>query len=155
MHNPPRMSGRLLKLRSSFGFTVAGTFALSLALVACFAGCGAGDNRPARWSYIAPAIIEPNCATVSCHSSVAQRAGVILDTTQTAYNTLTKRHFVVVCPDGSTDAGMACQESAAATSEILSLLRGQGSQRMPPDQALPEVDIQLIQTWISNGAQDN
>ncbi len=81
MHNPPRMSGRLLNAmraacatRSSFGF------GLLLALVACLAGCGGADNRPAKWSYIAPAIIEPNCATVSCHSSVAQRAGVILDT---------------------------------------------------------------------------
>jgi hypothetical protein len=143
------MSGRLLKLRSSFGFTFG-----FLSLVACFAGCGGVDNRPARWSYIAPAIIEPNCATVSCHSSVAQRAGVILDTTQTAYKTLTSRHFVVVCPNNP-DAGMTCQNVAAADSEILTLLRGQGSQRMPPDQALPEVDIQLIQTWIANGAQNN
>jgi hypothetical protein len=147
------MSGRLLKLRSSFGFTFGGAFFLS-ALVACFAGCGGADNRPARWSYIAPAIIEPNCATVSCHSSVAQRAGVILDTTQTSYKTLTTRHFVVVCPDNP-DAGMTCQDMATDTSELLALLRGQGSQRMPPDQALPEVDIQLIQTWIANGAQNN
>ena len=82
------MSGRQLTLRSSFGVLTA--FGL---LLGSLAGCGGGDNRPARWSYIAPAIIEPNCATVSCHSAVAQRAGVILDTTQTAYTTLTGRHF--------------------------------------------------------------
>ncbi len=143
------MSGRQLTLRSSFGVLTA--FGL---LLGSLAGCGGGDNRPARWSYIAPAIIEPNCATVSCHSAVAQRAGVILDTTQTAYTTLTGRHFVVTCPDSS-DAGATCRSTAADTSEILVLLRGQGSQRMPPDQALPEVDIQLIQTWIANGAQNN
>lgn len=153
MHNPPRMSGRLLNAaraasatRSSLGFA----FPL-LALVACLAGCGGADNRPAKWSYIAPAIIEPNCATVSCHSAVAQRAGVILEPAQTAYTILTNRHFVVVCQSGDT----TCMDSAAGTSEILSLLRGQGSQRMPPDQALPEVDIHLIQTWIEDGAQNN
>ena len=149
MHNPPRMSGRLLTVWSSFGFA----FVFS-ALVGCFAGCGGADNRPAKWSYIAPAIIEPNCATVSCHSAVAQRAGVILEPAQTAYNTLTARHFVVTCPTDP-DAGTTCMDMAVGTSEILFLLRGQGSQRMPPDQALPEADIHLIQTWIADGAQNN
>ncbi len=153
MHNPPRMSGRLLDAvraaratRSSFGFAFP-----FLALVACIAGCGGADNRPAKWSYIAPAIIEPNCATVSCHSAIAQRAGVILEPAQTAYDTLTKRRFVVTCQAGDT----TCMGLAAGTSEILFLLRGQGSQRMPPDQALPESDIHLIQNWIADGAQDN
>jgi hypothetical protein len=152
------MSGRLLNAspaacatRSSFGFTVI--FA-GWALIACLAGCGGADNRPAKWSYIAPAIIEPNCATVSCHSSVAQRAGVILEPAQTAYNTVTQRHFVVTCPSDA-DAGTTCMDMAVATSEILYLLRAQGSQRMPPDQALPEADIHLIQTWIADGAQNN
>ena len=148
MHNPPRMSGRLSKFRSSFGFTV-------LVLMAGLAGCGGADNRPAKWSYIAPAIIEPNCATVSCHSSVAQRAGVILEPAQKAYDILTSRHFVVACPQGQADAGTTCMDMAVATSEILYLLRAQGSQRMPPDQALPEADVHLIQTWIANGAQNN
>jgi hypothetical protein len=130
--------------RSSFGF---------LLIVASLAGCGGADNRPAKWSYIAPAIIEPNCATVSCHSSVAQRAGVILEPADTAYATLTRRHFVAIC---APDAGPECTpDTAVATSEILALLRAQGSQRMPPDQALPEADIHLIQTWIANGAQNN
>jgi hypothetical protein len=127
-------------------------FMVALPLLLLPLGCGGdAENRPVRWSYIAPAIIEPNCATVSCHSAVAQRAGVILDTTQTAYNTLTTRRFVVTCKDGDT----TCMSMAADTSEILALLRGVGSQRMPPDQALPEVDIQLIQNWIANGAQNN
>jgi hypothetical protein len=148
------MSGRLLNAaraacatRSSFGFAFS-----FLMLVAGLAGCGGADNRPAKWSYIAPAIIEPNCATVSCHSSVAQRAGVILEPAQKAYDILTGRHFVVACPQGQ-DA--TCMDTAVATSEILYLLRGQGSQRMPPDQALPEADIHLIQTWIADGAQNN
>ena len=149
------MSGRLLTViraayatRSSFGFIFG-----FLTLVACLAGCGGADNRPAKWSYIAPAIIEPNCATVSCHSAIAQRAGVILEPAQTAYNTLTVRKFVVTCTDPA--APPTCMDMAVGTSEILYLLRGQGSQRMPPDQALPEADIHLIQTWIADGAQND
>ena len=122
-----------------------------VSLVALLAGCGGAENRPAKWSFIAPAIIEPNCATVSCHSAVAQRAGVILDTRDHAYDTLTQRGFVVTCRSGDT----TCMNTAAATSEILVLMRGQGSQRMPPDFALPDPDIQLIQTWINNGAQND
>jgi hypothetical protein len=104
-------------------------------------GCGGADNRPPRWSFIAPAIIEPSCATVSCHSSVTGRAGVTLDPRQTAYHTLVDRHFVI--PDHP------------ELSEMVSLLRAQGSPRMPPDFALPEVDISLIEQWITNGANDD
>ena len=124
----------------------------SAGLLALATGCGGGDDRPARWSFIAPAIIEPSCATVSCHSAVAQRAGVVLDTKESAYKTLTTRHFVITCPS---DAPATCPQTAVADSEILVLMRGQGSQRMPPDFALPEVDIRLIEAWISNGAGDD
>jgi hypothetical protein len=116
------------------------------------AGCGGAENRPAKWSFIAPAIIEPNCGTVSCHSSVAQRAGVILDSREAAYTSLVNRGFVVKC---KVAGDTVCTSSAAATSEVLSLLRGQGSPRMPPDFALPDPDISLIEAWINNGALDD
>jgi hypothetical protein len=125
---------------------------LGLGVLLVLVGCGGAEDRPARWSFIAPAIIEPSCATVSCHSAVAQRAGVVLDSRETAYKTLTTRHFVVTC---ASDAGATCVENAAATSEIVVLMRGQGSRRMPPDFALPEADIRLIEKWISNGARDD
>jgi len=124
----------------------------ALGLLGFLFGCGGAENRPARWSFIAPAIIEPSCATVSCHSAVAQRAGVVLDSRETAYHTLTTRHFVVTC---GADAAAACSDTAVATSEIVVLMRGQGSRRMPPDFALPEADIRLIEKWISNGAHND
>jgi hypothetical protein len=147
------MSVRKLSPRSSIGLgsLTLGVLGLIVSVLGS-AGCGGADNRPAKWSFIAPAIIEPNCATVSCHSAVAQRAGVILDTRARAYDTLINRGFVVKCKL-STDT--ACMDMAAATSEILVLMRGQGSQRMPPDFALPDPDIQLIETWINNGAQND
>jgi hypothetical protein len=104
-------------------------------------GCGSGaDDRPARFSFIAPAIIEPSCATVSCHSAVAQRAGVILEPRDTAWHTLVDRFFAIPGDPGQ--------------SEMVALLRAQGSRRMPPDFALPEADIELIEHWITNGALD-
>ena len=111
-------------------------------LLACaLAGCGGAENRPPQWSFIAPAIIEPSCATVSCHSAVAQRAGVVLDTRNTAYDTLINRFFVI--------------KFDKDTSELVALLRGAGSQRMPPDFPLPEADIELIERWITAGASND
>src|SRR4051812_22685326 len=102
---------------------------LALALAsAALIGCGGTDDRPARWSFIAPAIIEPSCATVSCHSSVAQRGGMVLEPRDVAYQYLVERFFVI--------------RGDASASEVVALLRGQGSRRMPPDFALPEVDIE-------------
>jgi hypothetical protein len=56
---------------------------------------------------------------------------VVLDTRATAYNTLLDRHFVSPGDPG--------------TSEMVALIRAQGSRRMPPDFPLPEADIELIE----------
>jgi hypothetical protein len=118
-------------LQRSLGFLL-----VSAAMVA---GCGGQDTRPdTTFAFIGPAIIEPNCATVSCHSAVAQRAGVVLEPSATAYKTLTTRHFVIsMDPDES---------------EIMALITAQGVRRMPPDFPLPAADIDLIRRWIANGA---
>jgi len=106
-----------------------------------FAGCGGAEDRPARWAFIAPAIIEPSCATASCHSAVTQRAAVVLEPRERGYHTLVDRHFVIA--------------GAPAVSEMVALMRAEGSRRMPPDFALPEVDIALVEQWILNGAHDD
>jgi hypothetical protein len=106
---------------------------------ALLAGCGGStDDRPPSWSFIAPAIMEPSCATASCHSDIAQRAGVNLSTPNFGYASLVGRNYVVpLHPE---------------MSSLMSLLRADGTRRMPPDFALPERDIMLIQTWIADGA---
>jgi len=113
----------------------------SVLLAGVVSGCGAGGARPATWSFIAPTIVEPSCATASCHSAVAQRAGVVLTPRDTAYQTLTGRFFVI--PMDSAD------------SEMVALMRAEGSRRMPPDFALPEADIELIERWIDAGAAND
>jgi hypothetical protein len=111
-----------------------------IGLLVAVAGCGSTtDDRPATWAFIAPAIIQPSCATASCHSDVAQRAGVNLYEPDVAYDSLLTRHFVI--------------PSAPDTSELMALIRAEGSRRMPPDFALPADDIALIEKWITAGAK--
>jgi hypothetical protein len=130
MHNPPMISGRR--------FLLAAVAALAL-------GCGdAIDDRPARWSFISATIMEPSCATVNCHSAVAQRAGVDLHDRATGYRDLVGRSFVY-----------PADPSQPGTSPLLYLLKGQGSLRMPPDGALPQADIDLIDAWIKAGAKND
>jgi hypothetical protein len=117
------------------------------ALAACVAsatviGCGStADSRPPNWSYIYATIIQPSCATASCHSAIAARAGVVLEGRETALNTLLSRNFVI-----KNDPGQ---------SELLFLLDPVAVRRMPPDFPLPPADVALIRQWITDGAMDN
>jgi hypothetical protein len=106
--------------------------------VVVWGGC-AGDprDRPATWSYLHAAIIEPNCATSSCHSSLAAIAGITLDDPGDAYQQLIARRFVVPGDPSST---------------LMLLLEGDERRRMPPDAPLPAADIDLVGTWIEAGA---
>jgi hypothetical protein len=130
-------------------------------------GCGSEDDtRPATWSYIYPAIIQPSCATASCHSNFTRRAGVNFGYSDEAYYQMVCRHFVVTCPAaGATDpctgmpvaqaAAPTCAASAVADSQVVHQMRAEGASRMPPDFALPDVDIRLIEAWIMTGAANN
>lgn len=124
------------KAPMSFLVGSAGVF---LCFSAALSGCGStAESRPEKWSYISPVIIQPSCATANCHSQLAERSGVVLDTVADGYQQLLSRHFVIPQnPDSSA---------------LVGLLRGAGNLRMPPDFPLPEADIQLIERWITNGA---
>src|SRR3954468_10411138 len=64
MHNPSVTSAAPL-LGLALFFSVLGV-----------SGCGGlKDERPAKWSYISATIIQPQCATVNCHSAIAKRKG--------------------------------------------------------------------------------
>jgi len=114
---------------------LGGALVLALAVV----GCGSSaDTRPKKWSFISPVIIQPSCATANCHSQLAQRSGVALDSAYDGWDQLVNRHFV--------------KPSDSEGSALIGLLRGQGSRRMPPDFPLPDADIELIAAWIDDGA---
>lgn len=96
-------------------------------------------DRPATWSYLHAAVIVPNCATSSCHSSLAETAGLTLDDPDEAYEQLLARSFVVPGDPSST---------------LMSLLAGDERRRMPPDAPLPAADIELVRLWIEAGAPE-
>ncbi|HVX93671.1 MAG TPA: hypothetical protein VHK47_02080 [Polyangia bacterium] len=127
---------RLTRSLGAVGFLVA----LSTGIL--LSGCGSDtDDRPATWSYIYPAIIEPSCATASCHSNFTKRGGVNLGIEDEGWYQLVCRHFVIPTnPDQS---------------ELSNLLNASGARRMPPDFALPKADIYKIQDWIAGGAKDD
>jgi hypothetical protein len=117
-----------------------------LLLVACLAAaCGGEDDRPAVWSFIAPAIIQPNCATARCHSKWTSTAGLRFDAIDDSYTYLV---------GGGTAAGSQnfVVPFQPQDSKLMYLLRGEETRRMPPDQPLPDADIELIEAWILAGA---
>ena len=114
------------------------TRALMLSVLVLSA-CGADfDDRPDTFSYIHAAIVLPNCATSGCHSSLAKTKDIDLEDKASAYLVFKNEHFDHV--------------------DIVLLLKGDvppDFYRMPPDQPLPNVDIELIQRWYDDGKQDN
>jgi len=132
--------------------------ALALGVLGTAAGCGkAADDRPATWSYVSTAILQPNCATANCHSALAQRASVDLSTREAGYHSLVDRHFVIardtVLGDGG--AALLTDDQRVERSQVINLMHAQGNLRMPPDMPLPETDIQLVASWIRNGAAND
>ena len=98
--------------------------------VSAAAGCGGSvDSRPAKWSYIYPVIIQPNCATANCHSTLTQRKGVRLDTIENGYK--------------------AAKSWAGFVPNLRSI--STAFPRMPPDAPMPDPDIALIESWVQAG----
>ena len=102
-------------------------------VLATAAGCGAEpDDRPVSFTYIWQAILIPNCATSNCHSELTQVNGWNFEDRDLAYDAL-----------------------RGSAPEIL--IRGEEMMkpRMPPDQPLPQADIDLIVAWVNAGKLNN
>src|ERR1700710_1547921 len=80
-----------------------------LVAVTSWAGCGV-DDRPAEWSYISPAIFQPNCASGSCHGPAVAVSGLDFSTPDRGYLSLRALwSWVPVVPDaGAPPAGTPC-----------------------------------------------
>jgi len=131
-------------------------FALSVAflgLLGAGSGCGGStDPRPATWSYVSTAILEPSCATANCHSAIAVRAGVNLSTRADGYRSLVEGTFVI--SKAAVGTAMTDDERVERSS-VPKLMRAVGNLRMPPDLPLPEPDIALFESWIRKGAAND
>jgi hypothetical protein len=121
-------------------------------------GCGGDDDRPAVWSYISPAIVQPNCATSSCHSRVAAVAGLDLSTAEMGWKTLTQQKLPPIKESAATrgDANRPLViPFNPAQSRMVNMLHAFGTNRMPPDRPLAEADIALIEQWVLMGAKND
>lgn len=99
--------------------------------------CDPPEERPLEWSYIHPAIVAPGCATSSCHSELAETAGLALDDAGGALDELLARQYIL---------------PGDPQSPLLYLLEGNERPLMPPDAPLPRADVELIRAWIEVGA---
>lgn len=139
------------------GHSVAATACLGLSLVAA-GGCGDEiDRRPATWGYISPAIMQPSCATVSCHGRAAAAAGLDLSDPDRGYKSLTGLSVSIPDPDPAKPAIRELRPLVVPynpdQSRVVHMLRASNAARMPPDRPLSEADIALIERWILNGAK--
>ena len=143
---------------------------LALALAVVSQGCGGADDRPAVWGFISPEIMQPNCATTSCHGPAAAVSGLDFSTPERGYTSLTGLWVWLVVPDGgAVPPGVPCTTMNGTVtceqmlrplvtpydpegSTLVNSLRARDLSRMPPDRPLAEADIELIERWILNGA---
>ena len=131
---------------------------LSSVVCALITGClPSEDPPPAHWHYLHTAIIEPSCATAGCHSNLAALAGVDLSDPEGGYQILTGR--ICGAPSTPQDAPRNfVTPGSSAYSELIYQLRGTDAggrpyrDVMPRDTRLPDVEIDLIASWIDAGA---
>jgi hypothetical protein len=126
---------------------------LALGAIALAAGaCGSEtDDRPANFSYVYTAVIEPNCTTVACHSDSAATFDIALDTLEGAYEVLVGSP----CGDEPVPPLLTyVRPGDPQRSRLINLLIGTDvPRRMPPDVPLPSQDIELVERWILAGAE--
>lgn len=131
---------------------IASAMCRSVLLVALLAtGCLASEEPPPRWSYIHAAILQPACTTAGCHSALTAAAGLNLAGREGAYALLTGH----VCgePIRPQDPPRNyVTPGSAEYSTLIHQLRGDNRDVMPPDQPLPDAEIEVIARWIERGA---
>lgn len=139
----------MTKRRFAVGAQLAGLVAL-LAMSAC-----GEDDRPATWTYIHAAIIEPSCTTSSCHNQRTAQAGLRLHDREGAYTILVGQ----ACEGGEVPGEAPrnfVDPGSPERSRLMHLLLGMNVRlAMPPDRPLPDPDIELIEQWILEGARCN
>ena len=122
-----------------------------VALIATAAACDGAADRPTDWAYVHTAILRPACATAACHSELGSQAGLDLSTPEAAYLFLTGR--VCGAPElPGEPVGNFVRPGHPESSQLLYMLRGDGAPIMPPDVPLPDVEIEIVERWILEGA---
>ena len=109
------------------------------------------DDRTPSYTYIQAGIFEPQCATIGCHSSRANIAGLSFDDFEDTYMRMTGGN----CDDGPGMGGFVTPGNPDGSALMFRLLGDNVATRMPPDRPMPQGDIDLISAWITDGAPCN
>ncbi|MBK9029721.1 MAG: hypothetical protein IPL61_00005 [Myxococcales bacterium] len=117
---------------------------LGPAFLVVLAACVDASDRPGTWAYLYPRRSPPRCATSTCHSDLAARAGVVLDDADGAYQAL--------LAGTSTSAGPFVFPGDDLRSPLVLILTGTERARMPPEAPLAEGELELVRRWIRDGA---
>jgi hypothetical protein len=120
-------------------------------LIVLLSACVGAEERPASWSYVHAAILQPACTNAGCHSKLSALAGVDLSDREGAYTILTG-HVCGDLPPGSAPRNYVTPGSAEY-STLIHQLRGSDRNIMPPDSPLPAVEVELVARWIDLGAR--
>ena len=123
----------------------------SCVLLFLAAGCGTEDDRPPTFTYVYETVIAHNCATIGCHNSFRQTAGLQFNTKTGAYLGLTG----TACNDNDEyEANNFVVAGRPDSSQVIHMMRGDDvARRMPPDRGISSVDIALVEDWILEGAK--
>jgi hypothetical protein len=122
-----------------------------IVLVTLLSACVEAEERPARWSYVYAAVLQPACTTSGCHSKLSALAGVDLSDREGAYNILTGHVCGQLAP-GAPPRNYVTPGSSEY-SQLIEQLRGENRNVMPPDYPLPAVEVEMVARWIDAGAQ--
>lgn len=124
---------------------------LLLASLIGIAACDTAEDRPSDWAYVHTAILRPSCATAQCHSEIASQAGLDLSTPESAYLFLVGRGCDAPALPGEPERNFV-HPGHPESSQLMYMLRGESIAIMPPDVPLPDVEIEIVERWILEGA---
>lgn len=110
-------------------------YAWLIALAAC---TSEPDTRPETLDYITEAILVPYCGRGGCHTTNTAAANLVFDNVDDTRLAMHGSRARVVPGD--------------IRSQFLNVIRDT-RRPMPPDQPLPDADVDLIQRWILAGAE--
>ncbi len=137
------------------GMKLAPLYLATAAIAACATSAPPEDDRPQTLELITQAILAPSCGTAECHSALKAQSNVVLDSVAGARATFDRRPELVldcahVTPSPQPDG---CVEAPAQSYLVTVITTGTVmGNLMPLDQGMSRVDIELIGTWIQNGA---
>jgi len=112
---------------------------------AVLVGCASGpDDRPVTADYLSATIFVPACGRAACHSATTASHGYPFDTVASSNASLKQ----LVTTGGATGG------NGRGHRDLLSTIGASSNaphSLMPPDDPLPEADLELVRRWADLG----